>query len=137
MPRGGARPGAGMPKGYKTAKTLDKEATREILRSIVREHMNEMVAAQVENAKGLKYLIARDKLTGKFRRLGEADAALAGDSDREIVEVWEKDPNVSAFTDLLNRTIDKPTEHVDMKADIRDSRADRVQAARLRAHGKR
>jgi len=28
----------------------------------------------------------------------------------EIIEVWEKDPKVQAFTDLMNRCIDKPKE---------------------------
>jgi hypothetical protein len=29
---------------------------------------------------------------------------------QEIIEVWEKDPNVQAFMDLMNRCIDKPKE---------------------------
>ena len=28
----------------------------------------------------------------------------------ETLEVWEKDPSVHAFADLMNRTIDKPSE---------------------------
>jgi len=35
--------------------------------------------------------------------------AKQGDSE-EIIEVWEKDPSVQAFTDLLNRALDKPAE---------------------------
>jgi hypothetical protein len=59
-------------------------------------------------------LVARDKKTGKFRRLtAEALASFEEGSDREVIEVWEKDPNVSAFADLLNRTLDKPAEHVE------------------------
>ena len=30
----------------------------------------------------------------------------------EIVEVWEKDPSIHAFTDLMNRALDKPKEQV-------------------------
>jgi hypothetical protein len=37
-------------------------------------------------------------------------------NDLEIIEVWEKDPSVQAFTDLMNRTIDKPVEQV--QADV-------------------
>ena len=33
-------------------------------------------------------------------------------STEEIIEVWEKDPSVQAFTDLMNRTLDKPAEQV-------------------------
>ena len=31
-------------------------------------------------------------------------------ADTEVIEVWEKDPSVQAFTDLLNRAIDRPME---------------------------
>jgi hypothetical protein len=33
--QGGKRPGAGMPKGYKTQKTLAKEAAREVARQLI------------------------------------------------------------------------------------------------------
>lgn len=114
MPRGGYRPGAGRKKGTKEKGTLEKEAARELLRDIVKANLGPMTEAQVANAKGIKYLVARDKKTGKFRRLSEdALKALEGnEGDNEVVEVWEKDPNVSAFTDLLNRTLDKPIEQV-------------------------
>ncbi len=39
----------------------------------------------------------------------------------EIVEVWEKDPSIHAFTDLMNRALDKPKEQVlelNVKSDI-------------------
>jgi hypothetical protein len=36
------------------------------------------------------------------------DALLADDG--AVVEVWTKDPSTPAFTDLLNRAIDKPKE---------------------------
>lgn len=105
--RGGARPGAGKPKGYKHKGTLTKEAGREALRQIVIAELRELVAAQLANAKGLKYLVTRDKKTGKFLRVGEA---MASNPDEETIEVWEKDPSVQAFTDLMNRTLDKPAE---------------------------
>jgi hypothetical protein len=28
----------------------------------------------------------------------------------EIIEVWEKEPSTPAFTDLMNRALDKPKE---------------------------
>jgi hypothetical protein len=37
-----------------------------------------------------------------------------GESEYVAVEVWEKDPNVTAFTDLINRLVGKPTEHVEV-----------------------
>lgn len=72
-----------------------------------------MLEAQIRHAKGLSYLVGRDK-AGKFKKLTseEADRALAagGESEWTLIEVWEKDPSVQAWTDLLNRANDKPKE---------------------------
>jgi hypothetical protein len=111
--RGGARKGAGRPKGSKNPATITKEQAREALREYVKERMAELVSAQVANAIGIKYLVVRDAKTGKFLRVSEALAREKLKSGEEIVEVWEKDPSVQAFTDLMNRTIDKPAEQVD------------------------
>jgi hypothetical protein len=76
--------------------------------------MDEMVSAQVAHSKGIKYLVVREKKGGKFVRVTEAMAKLRNDltNDQEIIEVWEKDPSVQAFTDLMNRALDKPMEQV-------------------------
>lgn len=112
--RGGARSGAGRPTGTKNQSTITKEHARQALAQVVYDHMESLVAAQIANAKGLKYLVTRDKKSGKFIRVTEAMAkAKSGTaSDEEVIEVWEKDPNVQAFTDLMNRAIDKPAEQV-------------------------
>jgi len=68
------------------------------------------VEAQIANAQGLKYLVTRDRKSGKFIRVTEAMARAKQGDDEEIIEVWEKDPSVQAFTDLLNRYLDKPKE---------------------------
>ncbi len=109
MPRGGKRPGAGAKKGSKHAETLSKEAGREALRIIVMREMEAMAAAQIANAKGLQYLVYRDKKTGKFERVKDLEAV---DQDEHTIEVWEKDPSVQAFTDLMNRALDKPAEQL-------------------------
>lgn len=104
-----------MPKGYKTQKTIAKEAAREALRQIILQRMERLVDAQLAHAEGLKYLVVRDKKSGKFLRVTEAMAkakqAKVAEGE-EIIEVWEKDPSVQAFTDLMNRAIDKPSEQV-------------------------
>ena len=118
MPRGGARPNSGPKKGAKYGPhkaTLSKEQAREALRLIVTEHMRELVDAQLSNAKGIKYLVGRQKNSGKFVRLNQeqVEAALSGEDGEYVqLEVWEKDPSVQAFTDLLNRALDKPKEQV-------------------------
>lgn len=111
MPRGGKRPGAGRKKGYKEKGTLTKEAAREALRTIVLEHMTDMVSAQVANSKGIKFLVVREKKSGKFiKRITDPEAEIKLDPEREIAEIWAKDPSVQAFTDLMNRALDKPAE---------------------------
>lgn len=110
---GGKRVGAGKPKGHKAKSTLAKEAARELTRTLVTQHLEPLIEAQVANAMGIKYLVVREKKTGKFLRVTEAMAkakAAALDANEEIIEVWEKDPSVQAFTDLMNRAIDKPSE---------------------------
>lgn len=112
MAKGGTRVG-GKPKGHKAKSTLAKEAARELTRQLVTKHLEPLIQAQVANAMGIKYLVVREK-SGKFVRVTEAMAkARQGLTDtQEIIEVWEKDPSVQAFTDLLNRAIDKPSEQV-------------------------
>jgi len=109
---GGKRAGAGMPMGHKSQKTLDKAAAREFVRQRVCAELGPLLDAQIAHAVGLKYLVTRDKHTGKFIRVTEAMARhkQAEADNEEIIEVWEKDPSVPAFTDLMNRALDKPKE---------------------------
>ena len=107
---GGRRRGAGRPKGSGGRITVEKEAARAKVRREVLKYLKPLVAAQIANAVGLKYLVTRDKRTGKFLRVTQAMARLA--EGEESVEVWEKDPSVQAFTDLLNRALDKPAEQI-------------------------
>lgn len=137
--RGGARPNSGPAKGTKYAPTISKEQAREALRQVVLEHMQEMTAAQVAQAKGLKYLVTRDKKTGKFIRVTEAMAkAKSGEeSTEETIEVWEKDPSVQAFTDLMNRALDKPKEQEqEFKISGEANLIAALQAGRKRASGR-
>src|SRR5215471_21347476 len=115
MQNGGARPGAGTPAGQKMQKTLEKEAARELVRQTVTENLGPLLAAQIANAKGICHLMMRDPKTGKFERItgsaAQIDKAL---KTKSAVWIYTKDPNVQAFSDLLNRAIDKPSEHVNI-----------------------
>jgi hypothetical protein len=52
----------------------------------------------------------------------------------EIIEIWEKEPSVAAFTDLLNRALDKPQEQVqEFKITGDDEQIRRLHAGRARA----
>lgn len=113
--RGGARPNSGPKKGAKYKPTLEKEAARGALREIVLTHMEAMTAAQIAHAQGIKYLVARHRKTGKFVTLTQelTNSILAGqDDEHEAIEVWEKEPSTPAYTDLMNRALDKPKEQV-------------------------
>jgi hypothetical protein len=112
MPRGGPRPGSGRKLGSKNLATLSKEQAREVLRKLVMVEMYELVGAQLAHAKGLSYLVTRDRESGKFVRVTEATLKALEDADArdDVIEVWEKEPNVQAFQDLMNRALDKPRE---------------------------
>ena len=119
-------------------RTWDKLQEHMRLRALVSANWDAMILAQIKNAQGIKYLVSRDKKTGKFTKLTEEEAKLRLTSDsEEVIEVWDERPNVQAFTDLANRHIDKPTESIDMGLTVTDARADRVLAARKRTSGKR
>lgn len=130
-----------MPKGHKTAKVLEKEAMRELLRAEVAKHMSPLVKAQVANALGLSYMVLRDRITGKFVRLDQdAVKKLVDDDDQSLerVEIWQKDPSVQAFTDLMNRTLDKPKEQEqEIKISGTIAIEERLHAARKRLADKK
>ena len=111
MPHGGARPGAGRKKGF------DALRQHERIREMVAAAQDEMVAAQIAAAKGVKYLVAREKKGGKFKHLTkeQTEAILSGrDTDHTIVEEWEKPPSTQAFADLMDRVLGKAKDVVEM-----------------------
>jgi hypothetical protein len=134
MPRGGARPGAGRPKGSKEPKTLEKEAAREALRQMVFAQQRPLVEAQIANALGIKYLVVREK-SGKFVRVTESMAKVKLGPGEEIIEVWEKDPSVHAFQDLMDRAIGKPSDKLEVTGTV--DIVTRLVAARKRVAGAR
>jgi hypothetical protein len=66
----------------------------------------------------------RDPKTGKFERITEVaqiEAALNAEDAAEgsSYYIWTKDPSVQAFTDLMNRALDKPKEQEqEIKVDV-------------------
>jgi hypothetical protein len=130
---GGRRSGAGKPKGTLAQGTLDKIAARELVRQRVTAQLGPLVDAQLANAIGLKYLVTRDRTTGKFVRVTEAMARTKKKGDEEVIEVWEKDPSVQAFTYLLDRALDRPKEQeVEVKLTNVDALLARLDAGRAR-----
>jgi hypothetical protein len=106
----------GRPKGSLAKTTLDKIAAREELRRQVIDAMGPMVRAQVAHAQGIGHLYKRDE-GGKFTRIediNEIDRMLREEQEGSGYWIFAKDPSVQAFTDLMNRALDKPTEVVEM-----------------------
>lgn len=103
----------GMPEGHVTAKTRSKEEAREALRVIVMREMDAMVAAQVAATKGISHFFLRDPKTKQFVKIEDAKAietALNSGDEGSYYWIFTKDPSTPAFTDLMNRALDKPKE---------------------------
>ncbi len=118
---GGSRPGAGRKKGGKNVRTMERELREDMLRDKLRKKLEPIVDAQIANAKGIKYLVVRERKGGKFLRVTETMAKAKLGKGEEIVEIWEKDPSVQAFSELLNRAYGKPKEakqEVDVSGDL-------------------
>lgn len=96
----------GRPKGSRSTETLDKMAAREFVRQRVTAALEALLDAQIANAKGFSVLVSRDAKTGKFTPV-EAESQL-----KDATEIWLVKPNVQAFSDLLNRALDKPAEQI-------------------------
>ncbi len=118
MPRGGRRPNSGPAKGTKYGKqkeTISKELARELTRNIITAELKPLIQAQIANAKGINHFFLRDPATGQFTRITDPEQiqqALNSGDEGKSYWIFAKDPNVQAFTDLLNRALDKPAEQV-------------------------
>lgn len=114
MPRGGKRAGAGKPKGTKHRSTITKEQARDAFRAVVIAHMEELLKAQLAHAKGIDHFFLRNK-QGQFERVTDPkiiEAALNSGDQGSYYWIFTKDPSTQAFTDLMNRALDKPAEQV-------------------------
>lgn len=109
MPRGGWRPGSGRPKGTKEPHTLDKIEAREYVRKRVQERLAPLLDALFAKATGTKFLVYRDE-DGRFIPMTERAIKAVKAKNYERLEVYDRQPDVSAIQELLNRCLDKPKE---------------------------
>lgn len=110
--RGGARPNSGPAKGTKYKPTLEKEAAREEFRKEVLRHLRPLLQRQIAHAMGIGHLYTRDK-GGKFTKIenqSEIDRLLTEGVEDTDYWIFAKDPSIQAFTDIMNRALDKPKE---------------------------
>jgi hypothetical protein len=113
--KGGPQPGSGRPKGRLNDSTLKKIAVRRYWLNRLAKDQVKLYDAQIAQACGTKFLVVRDKASGKFTPVSEAQAKMLASSDSEdVVEVWERPPSTQAFIALADRALDKPTEHTEI-----------------------
>ena len=108
MAKGGKRIG-GKPKGYKAPATLDKIAAREAVRAFVVQRMQGMLEAQAASAEGANQFVYRDD-AGRFKVIDDPDELKACISQGKAIRIFTRLPSTPAFTDLMNRALDKPAE---------------------------
>src|SRR5262245_21461243 len=95
---GGARPGAGKPKGIRWPSTLAKMEARERVRQYVTERVPEYVDAMSDNITGIRHLMMRDPKTGKFERItGDAKQIDKALKTKTAFWIYTKDPNGSGL----------------------------------------
>lgn len=126
MAHGGKRAGAGhkdgvptgRPAGVQNKATLSaneqKAIAREVIRQHVIEHLPAIIRAQVENAKGVQYMVLRAP-DGSFVRATDekqVDAALA--SGELAYRIYTKEPHTAAASMLMAYAADKPVEPVEV-----------------------
>ena len=135
-PKGGKRDGSGRKKGSKWPSTIAKEQARELTRELITASLKPMVQAQVAHAMGIGHLFTRDK-AGKFTKIesqAEVERILAEGTKDEDYWIFTKDPSTQAFTDLLNRALDKPKEQEqELKITGESALIERLLAGRQRA----
>lgn len=140
----GRKPGAphagGMPKGHITAKTLQKEEGKALLREMVLSELRPIVRGLIGKATGINHMMLRDETNGQWIRLTEPEQiekALNAKGAEEGKTYWihTKDPDVQAAADVLNRAIGKPVEEVQVEHSGSVTVTERLKRARERARG--
>jgi hypothetical protein len=126
MPRGGARPGAGKPKGYKHAHTIEKDIARKHLETRVIAEWDNLIDAQLQIAKGVTVMFARERQTvdgvelrsGRWYRVTDANEAeqLLNESEEGAswIRITVKDPDGKMLTNLTDRVTGKVVETIDV-----------------------
>ena len=91
---------------------MEKALVREETRKYIQQHIPAMLRAQIAHAIGIGHLFSRDK-KGKFTRIEDAqqiERLLSEGTEGEHYWIFAKDPSVQAFSDLMDRSVDKPIQ---------------------------
>ncbi len=114
--RGGKQPGAGRPKGTLNPDTLRKQLIRKRILARFEAEVEAMVDAQIASAKGINHFFMRNS-AGQFEQVKDPKliaAALNAGEEGSYYWIFTQNPNTQAFAAIADRSIDKPSEHVEM-----------------------
>jgi hypothetical protein len=128
--RGGARPGAGMPKGKMTAKVLEKMKIKAVYDQRVLKHVDELFTAQLANAKGNTYIyqvveieIGGGKTRKKHELVADPQKILqvldqnqgnSGEVEGGYFIVTTEKPDNIAIKDMFDRAFGTATQSVEL-----------------------
>ena len=118
---GGARPGAGMPKGKVLPKTVERKRELAEIRKKIRKNADRLINAQMQLALGCSFLYKLvDKGTGKkeFVIVQDKEEILRYlNREFENTDIYyyigTDKPDNKAISNLLDRAYGKPTQPVD------------------------
>lgn len=126
---GGARPGAGRPKGKKNKETLEIDAARRALRQRIMRNLEPIITAQLALAKGISYVYRIEKTYDKKDKLTKVEHVLVEDpyEIKEFLDEHEgmngvvgedyyyittKAPDNRALDSLIDRLFGKARQNV-------------------------
>jgi hypothetical protein len=124
----------GRPKGRKSTATLSKEAARDYVRQRVVAELEPLLDAQIAHAKGISHFFLRNR-QGQFEQVTDPKmiaAALNIGEEGTYYWIFTKDPSTQAFTDLMNRALDKLREQMDVQMSGTVELVERLLRARQR-----
>lgn len=144
--RGGKREGSGRPKGAKDPQTLEREKVQEAINQRVFKIADSLITPQISLAKGQQFLykITKTKVVGpKGGITYKPEKPELVTSEQEIKDyldnlidvangdieeetnpaatyyfITTKEPNNMAIDSLLNRTLGKPKETMEVKQEV-------------------
>lgn len=116
----------GRPKNRKNNKTLEKEEARQLWRQMVFERLTPLFEAQMSLARGTSYLYRIEENAKGGREhvivtdpdeigdiLSQMDEGLPGVYNDKYYYITTKPPENRAIDSLVDRAMDKPTQHTD------------------------
>ena len=123
---GGARLGAGMPKGKKTRKVIEREIELAYIKRRVSRAKDTLIDSQLSLARGLSYLYRVDKdAKGNDKRpelvtaQSEIEEYLSGKADEDCYyHITTVKPENSAIDSLLDRTVGKPKQSINLDGEL-------------------